>query len=128
MPESVIPDVLVSTEWVAEHLTDPTVRIVESDEDRALYVQGHIAGAVEIDWQTDLQDSIQRDYIDRAAFEKLCAERGISNDTTVVFYGDKNNWWACYAFWVFKLYGHDKCRIMNGGRKRWDLDGRPWST
>ncbi|MEX0687304.1 MAG: sulfurtransferase [Pirellulales bacterium] len=128
MPEFVNPDVLVSTEWVAEHLTDPTVRIVESDEDRALYVQGHITGAVEIDWQTDLQDSIQRDYIDRAAFEKLCAERGISNDTTVVFYGDKNNWWACYAFWVFKLYGHENCRIMNGGRKRWDLDGRPWST
>jgi len=129
MPEYVHPEVLVSTDWVAEHLTDPAVRIVESDEDRALYVQGHIPGAVEIDWQTDLQDPIQRDYIDRAAFERLCAERGIANDTTVVFYGDKNNWWAaCYAFWVFKLYGHQNCRIMNGGRKRWELDGRPWSS
>jgi thiosulfate/3-mercaptopyruvate sulfurtransferase len=128
MPAYAQPDVLVSTEWVAEHLTDPKVRVVESDEDRALYVQGHVPGAVEIDWQTDLQDAVQRDYIDRAAFERLCAERGISNDTTVVFYGDKNNWWACYAFWVFKLYGHQDCRIMNGGRKRWELDGRPWST
>jgi len=125
MPEYARPDVLVSTEWVAEHLTDPNVRIVESDEDRALYVQGHVPGAVEI---TDLQDPVQRDYIDRAAFERLCAERGISTDTTVVFYGDKSNWWACYAFWVFKLYGHENCRIMNGGRKRWELDGRPWST
>jgi thiosulfate/3-mercaptopyruvate sulfurtransferase len=128
MPEYVHPEVLVSTEWVAAHLADPGVRIVESDEDRALYVQGHIPGAVEIDWQTDLQDSVQRDYIDREAFERLCAEKGISNDTTVVFYGDKNNWWACYAFWVFKLYGHEKCLIMNGGRKRWDLDGRAWCT
>ncbi len=128
MPEYVHPEVLVSTEWVAEHLTDPAVRIVESDEDRALYVQGHIPGAVEIDWQTDLQDPVERDYIDRAAFERLCAERGISADTTVVFYGDKSNWWACYAFWVFKLYGHENCRIMNGGRKRWELDGRPWSN
>ena len=128
MPSYAHPEVLVSTDWVAEHLTDPTVRIVESDEDRALYVQGHILGAVEIDWQTDLQDPVERDYIDREAFEKLCAEKGISNDTTVVFYGDKSNWWACYAFWVFKLYGHENCKIMNGGRKRWELDGRPWST
>lgn len=128
MPEYVYPEVLVSTEWVAEHLTDPTVRIVESDEDRALYVQGHVSGAVEIDWQTDLQDPLERDYIDREGFERLCAERGISNDTTVVFYGDKSNWWACYAFWVFKLYGHEHCRIMDGGRRRWQLDGRPWST
>ena len=128
MPEYVHPEVLVSTEWVSAHLHDPGVRIVESDEDRALYVQGHVPGAVEIDWQTDLQDPVQRDYIDRAAFERLCAAKGISNDTTVVFYGDKNNWWACYAFWVFKLYGHDKCLIMNGGRKKWELDGRPWNT
>jgi thiosulfate/3-mercaptopyruvate sulfurtransferase len=122
------PEVLVSTEWVAGHLHDPNVRIVESDEDRALYVQGHVPGAVEIDWMTDLQDATCRDYIDKAAFEKLCAERGISNDTTVVFYGDKSNWWACYAFWVFKLYGHKDCRIMNGGRKKWELDGRAWSS
>ncbi len=128
MPEYVHPEVLVSTEWVAAHRADPGIRIVESDEDRALYVQGHVPGAVEIDWQTDLQDPVQRDYIDREAFERLCAEKGISNDTTVVFYGDKNNWWACYAFWVFKLYGHEKCLIMNGGRKKWELDGRPWCT
>jgi thiosulfate/3-mercaptopyruvate sulfurtransferase len=122
------PEVLVSTEWVAGHLHDPNVRIVESDEDRALYVQGHGPGAAEIDGLTDLQDATCRDYIDKAAFEKLCAERGISNDTTVVFYGDKSNWWACYAFWVFKLYGHKDCRIMNGGRKKWELDGRAWSS
>ena len=127
MPAYADETVLVSTDWVAEHRSDPNVRIVESDEDRALYVQGHVPGAVEIDWQTDLQDSVQRDYIDREAFEKLCSEKGISNDTIVVFYGDKNNWWACYAFWVFKLYGHKDCRIMNGGRKKWQLDGKGWS-
>jgi len=122
------PEVLVTTEWVAEHLADPHVRIVESDEDRGLYTIGHVPGAVEIDWQVDLQDPLQRDYIDRAGFERLCAERGIANDTTVVLYGDKNNWWACYTFWVFKLYGHADCRIMDGGRKRWELDGRAWSN
>ena len=128
MADYVHPDVLVSTEWVAEHLSDPSVRIVESNEDRALYTQGHISGAVEIDWQVDLQDQVCRDYISREDFEKLCSLNGISNDTTVVLYGDKNNWWACYAFWVFKLYGHANCRIMNGGRKRWQLDGREWSS
>ncbi len=121
------PEVLVSTAWVAEHLQDPNLRIVESDEDVLLYLQGHIPGAVKIDWQTDLQDQVRREYIDRARFEELCASKGISNDTTVVFYGDKNNWWACYAFWTFKLYGHEKCLIMNGGRKRWELDNRPYS-
>jgi thiosulfate/3-mercaptopyruvate sulfurtransferase len=118
-------EVLVSTEWVAEHVSDPAVRIVESDEDVLLYNQGHVAGAVRIDWHNDLQDAIVRDYIGKEAFANLCASKGISNNTTVVFYGDKNNWWACYAFWVFKLYGHAKCLIMNGGRKRWELDGRP---
>ena len=117
MAEYADPDVLVSTEWVAEHHGDPTVRIVESNEDRALYTQGHVPGAVEIDWQVDLQDQIVRDYVDRKGFEEICRNNGISNDTTVVFYGDKNNWWACYAFWVFKLYGHPKCKVMNGGRK-----------
>lgn len=121
------PDVLVSTAWVAEHQSDPNVRIVESDEDLLLYQQGHVTGAVKIDWQTDLQDQIVRDYIDKDRFAELCASKGIDNGTTVVFYGDKNNWWACYAFWVFKLYGHADCRIMNGGRKRWELDGRAWS-
>lgn len=128
MAEYANPDVLVSTEWVAEHQTDPAVRIVESNEDRALYTQGHIPGAVEIDWLIDLQNQDIRDYVDRAGFEKICRENGISNDTTVVFYGDQNNWWACYAFWVFKLYGHERCKIMDGGRKKWQLDGRSWST
>jgi len=121
------PEVLVSTEWVEQHRNDPNLRLVESDEDLLLYNQGHIPGAVKIDWHTDLQHQIIRDYIDKSHFEQLCAAKGISNDTTVVFYGDKNNWWACYAFWVFKMYGHDKCLIMNGGRKRWELDNRPYT-
>ncbi len=121
------PEVLVSTAWVDEHKHDPSVRVVESDEDVLLYQQGHVPGAVKIDWHTDLQDQLIRDYIDKDRFAALCAAKGIANDTTVVFYGDKNNWWACYAFWVFKLYGHADCRIMNGGRKRWELDGRPYT-
>ncbi len=121
------PEVLVSTAWVDEHRQDPAVRIVESDEDVLLYQQGHVSGAVKIDWHNDLQDQIVRDYIDKDRFAELCSSKGIANDTTVVFYGDKNNWWACYAMWVFKLYGHADCRIMDGGRKRWELDGRPWS-
>jgi thiosulfate/3-mercaptopyruvate sulfurtransferase len=121
------PEVLVSTAWVDEHKSDPQVRIVESDEDVLLYQQGHVPGAVKIDWHTDLQDQLIRDYIDKDRFAALCASKGIANDTTVVFYGDKNNWWACYAFWVFKLYGHADCRVMNGGRKRWELDGRAYS-
>jgi thiosulfate/3-mercaptopyruvate sulfurtransferase len=124
--EYVHPEVLVSTEWVAAHVNDPHIRIVESDEDVLLYQTGHVPGAVKIDWHIDLQDAIVRDYIGKQAFERLCSSKGIANDTTVVFYGDKNNWWACYAFWTFKLYGHEKCLIMNGGRKRWELDGRPW--
>ena len=122
------PEVLVTTEWVEEHRQDPNVRIVESDEDVLLYQQGHVPGAVKIDWHTDLQDQVVRDYINKDRFAELCSAKGISNNTTVVFYGDKNNWWACYAFWVFKMYGHADCRIMNGGRKRWELDGRSWST
>jgi thiosulfate/3-mercaptopyruvate sulfurtransferase len=121
------PEVLVTTDWVEEHRRDPNVRIVESDEDVLLYEQGHIAEAVKIDWHTDLQDALVRDYIDKPRFEELCSAHGIANDTTVVFYGDKNNWWACYAFWVFKLYGHADCRIMDGGRKRWELDKREWT-
>jgi thiosulfate/3-mercaptopyruvate sulfurtransferase len=121
------PEVLVSTQWVNDHLEDPGVRIVESDEDVLLYHQGHVPGAVMVDWQTDLQDQVVRDYVGKQPFEELCSSKGIANDTTVVFYGDKNNWWACYAFWAFKLYGHQRCLIMDGGRKRWELDGRPWS-
>jgi thiosulfate/3-mercaptopyruvate sulfurtransferase len=117
-------EILVDCAWVDEHRQDPTVRLVESNEDLLLYRQGHIPEAAHIDWTTDLNDQIVRDYIGRPAFEELCRSKGIANDTTVVLYGDKNNWWACYAFWVFKMYGHADCRIMNGGRKRWQLDGR----
>ena len=119
------PDVLVSTDWVLENLNNPQVRIVESDEDVLLYDIGHIPGAVKIDWHTDLQDPLRRDYLNRENFEKLMSSKGIANDTTVVFYGDKNNWWACYAFWVFKLFGHADCRIMNGGRTKWIDEGKP---
>ncbi|MDP9357257.1 MAG: sulfurtransferase [Chloroflexota bacterium] len=118
------PEVLVSTEWVTEHLDDPQVRIVESDEDILLYEIGHVPGAVKLDWQTDLQDQVRRDFIDKAGFEELMARAGIANDTTVVFYGDKNNWYACYTFWLFKYYGHADCRIMDGGRQKWTDEGR----
>jgi thiosulfate/3-mercaptopyruvate sulfurtransferase len=119
------PEALVSTEWVEEHRHDAKVRIVESDEDLLLYDTGHIPEAVRIDWVTDLQDAVVRDYLGRERFARLCSAKGIANDTTVVVYGDKNNWWACYAFWVFKLYGHDDVRVMNGGRKLWEAQGRP---
>jgi thiosulfate/3-mercaptopyruvate sulfurtransferase len=118
------PEVLVSTDWVADHVDDPGVRIVESDEDVLLYDVGHIPGAVKIDWINDLNDPVVRDYIDAGRFAELMSEKGISNDTTVVFYGDKNNWWACYAFWVFQLFGHTNARIMNGGRNKWIEEGR----
>ena len=119
------PDALVSTRWVEEHLGDENVRVVESDEDVLLYEQGHVPGSVKLDWHTDLQDPIVRDYVGRERFAELCAERGISNDTTVVLYGDKNNWWATYAFWVFQLFGHTNAKIMNGGRQKWIEEGRP---
>jgi len=122
------PEVLVSADWVAEHLNDPQVRIVESDEDILLYDQAHIPGAVRIDWQGDLQDQLIRDYINAEKFAALCSRSGIGNDTTVVFYGDKSNWWACYAFWAFQLFGHTNCRILNGGRKLWLDQGRPTTT
>jgi len=125
MAEYVHPEVVVSTEWVSRHLNDPKIKIVESDEDVLLYEVGHIEGAVKIDWQTDLQDQLVRDYIDKTKFEKLLSEKGIADDTTVVFYGDKNNWWACYAYWVFKLFGHEKALVMNGGRQKWVEEGRP---
>ncbi len=118
------PEVLVETDWVAEHLNDPKVRLVECNEDVLLYDQGHIPGAVKIDWLAELNDPVVRDYLDRERFEELLASKGISNDTTVVFYGDKNNWWATYAFWVFKLFGHEDARILNGGRAKWIAEGR----
>ncbi len=122
------PEVLVSADWVESTSNDPKVRIVESDEDVLLYDMGHIPGAVKIDWQGDLQDQLVRDYIDAEKFAAICSRSGIANDTTVVFYGDKSNWWACYAFWAFKLFGHEDCRVMNGGRKLWLDQKRPTST
>lgn len=121
------PEVLVSTQWVADHLNDPGLRIVETNEDILLYAQGHIPGAIQIDWVGDLNDKLRRDYLDRKAFSELMSRSGISNDTTVIFYGDKNNWWASYAFWVFQLFGHEKARIMDGGRKKWIEEDRPLS-
>ncbi len=119
------PDVLVSTGWLAEHLNDPGLRIVESNEDVLLYETGHVPGAVHIDWREDLQDPTVRDYISPAAFADLCARNGIAPGTTVVFYGDKSNWWACYALWAFRLFGHTKVRILDGGRDKWQAEGRP---
>ena len=122
------PDALVTTAWLAEHRHDPEVRIVESDEDVLLYDMGHIPGAVKIDWHADLNDPLERDYLDAEHFARLMRAKGISRDTTVVFYGDKNNWWATYALWVFQLFGHEKVKIMDGGRKKWEDEGREMST
>lgn len=119
------PEVLVSTEWVAEHLEHPTVLLVESNEDPLVYPSGHIPGAVEIDWTRDLNDPLRRDYIEAGAFSDLVSRLGISPETTVVFYGDKNNWWAAYAYWVFQLFGHSNARLMDGGRLKWVAEGRP---
>jgi thiosulfate/3-mercaptopyruvate sulfurtransferase len=121
------PEVLVSTEWVAEHLNDPNVRIVEADEDPLLYEVGHVPNAVKLDWHVDVQDPVRRDFVDKAAFEALMRRYGIKNDTTVVFYGDKNNWYAAYSYWLFKLYGHKDARLMNGGRTKWEGEGRQYT-
>ena len=118
------PGVLVSADWVADHLDDSGVRIVESNEDPLLYASKHIPGAVEVDWTRDLNDPVQRDYLDRPEFEALMSRLGATPDTTIVFYGDKNNWWACYAFWVFQLFGHTNAKVMDGGRKKWEAEGR----
>ena len=120
----VYADVLVSTQWVADHLNDPKVRIVESDEDILLYEVGHIAGAIKLDWQSDLQDHIRRDFLDQEGFSALLSRVGIANDSTVVFYGDKSNWYACYTFWLFKYFGHEDARIMDGGRAKWEAEDR----
>ena len=122
------PEVLVSTDWVAAHLKDPTVRLVESNEDLLLYETGHIRGAVKLDWVADLNDALTRDYVDRAEMQGLLRARGIGRDTTIVLYGDKNNWWATYAFWVFRLFGLTRLRLMDGGRARWAEEGRLLTT
>src|SRR5665213_2320831 len=119
------PEALVDGAWLQEHLNDPKHRIVESNEDVLLYDTGHIPGAVHIDWRGDLQDNTVRDYIAPDKFAEICEKNGIAPDTTVVFYGDKANWWACYALWAFRLFGHEKVKILDGGRDKWKAEGRP---
>ena len=122
------PERLVSASWLADHLGDPNVVVVESDEDVLLYDTGHIPGAVKIDWHMDLNDALTRDYLDGAGFAELLASKGISRDTTVVFYGDNFNWWAAYALWVFTLFGHPDVRLLDGGRSKWMAEGRDMTT
>jgi thiosulfate/3-mercaptopyruvate sulfurtransferase len=121
-------DVLVDAGWVEAHRDDPGVVLVEVDEDTSAYDKGHIRGAVKIDWQKDLQDPVRRDFVDRAGFEKLLSGRGIANDDTVILYGGNNNWFAAYAYWYFRLYGHQNVKLLDGGRKKWELDSRELVT
>jgi thiosulfate/3-mercaptopyruvate sulfurtransferase len=118
------PERLVTTEWLAEHLGEPGLVVVESDEDVLLYDTGHIPSSVKVDWHTELNDPVTRDYVAGARFAEICGERGITRDSTVVFYGDKNNWWATYALWVFSLFGHPDVRMLDGGRAKWVAEGR----
>jgi thiosulfate/3-mercaptopyruvate sulfurtransferase len=118
------PDVLVDADWVEAHQNDPKVVLVEVDEDTSAYDKNHIRGAVRIDWKKDLQDPVRRDFVDQAGFEQLLSAKGIANDDTIVLYGGNNNWFAAYAYWYFKLYGHSDVRLLDGGRKKWELDSR----
>jgi len=120
-------DVLVSADWAQEHLGDTGLVFVEVDEDTSAYDKGHLEGAVKLDWKTDLQDPLRRDFVDKEQFEALLSSKGISNDDTVVLYGGNNNWFAAYAYWYFKLYGHSDVKLVDGGRKKWELDSRPLS-
>jgi len=122
------PEVLVTTSWLAEHLNDANIRIIESDEDVLLFDTGHIPNAQKIDWHADLNDALVRDYIGRDQFEELLLSKGIDDSTTVIFYGDKNNWWATYAFWVFQLFGFTNAKVLDGGRTKWEGEGRPLTT
>jgi thiosulfate/3-mercaptopyruvate sulfurtransferase len=122
------PDALVTTEWLAAHTSDRNIRILESDEDVLLYDTGHIPNAQKVDWHLDLNDPLTRDYVDRESFQTLLRRLGIDNATTVVFYGDKNNWWATYAFWVFQLFGFNNAKILDGGRTKWEQEGRELVT
>ncbi|WP_121256289.1 sulfurtransferase [Nocardioides ferulae] len=115
---------LVSTQWVEDHLDDPKVVLIEVDEDTSAYDKGHIRGAIKLDWTTDLQDQVRRDFVNKQQFEALLSDRGVANDDTVVLYGGNNNWFAAYAYWYFKLYGHADVKLMDGGRKKWELDSR----
>src|ERR1700719_232595 len=121
-------EVLVTADWAESNLTAPNTVFVEVDEDASAYDTGHIAGAVKLDWRKDLQDPVIRDFVDAQQFSKLLSDRGISNDDTVILYGGNNNWFAAYAYWYFKLYGHDNVKLLDGGRKKWELDGRPLSA
>jgi thiosulfate/3-mercaptopyruvate sulfurtransferase len=121
-------DVLVDTHWVEDHLEDPSVKIVEVDENPALYAEAHIPGAIGFDWKTDLQDQVKRDFLGPEAFGELFGSHGISNDDTIVLYGDRNNWFAAYTYWYLKYYGHDDVRLVNGPREKWISEGRPTST
>jgi len=121
-------DVLVDAEWVEAHLSDPNVVLVEVDEDVSAYDKGHIQGAVRLDWKDELQDAVRRDFVSKSGFEALLSRKGISNDETVVLYGGNNNWFAAYAYWYFKLYGHNDVKLLDGGRKRWELDSRALTT
>src|SRR5579875_1054987 len=121
-------DALVDADWVQAHAGDPGVVLVEVDEDTSAYDKGHIRHAVKIDWKKDLQDPVRRDFVDRAGFEALMSAKGIANDDTVVLYGGNNNWFAAYAYWYFKLYGHSDVKLLDGGRKKWELDGRALSS
>ena len=119
------PEVLVETGWVAENLNNSNVRLIEADEDVLLYEVGHLPGAVKLDWHVDVQDRVARDFVNQNEFEQLMSRWGISNDTMIVLYGDKNNWYACYSFWLFTMYGHKNMKIMNGGRSKWESENRP---
>jgi thiosulfate/3-mercaptopyruvate sulfurtransferase len=125
MAEYTHPDVLVSTDWVLENKDNEGIKVVESNEDILLYETGHIEGTIKLDWETELQDSLIRDYVNKDNFEALMSSKGISENDTVVFYGDRSNWWACYALWTFKIYGHEKCLVMNGGRQKWVDEKKP---
>jgi thiosulfate/3-mercaptopyruvate sulfurtransferase len=120
-------DVLVTADWAQEHIGQPGIVFVEVDEDTSAYDKGHIEGAVKLDWRTDLQDPLRRDFVDREQFEQLLSAKGIANEDTVVLYGGNNNWFAAYAYWYLKLYGHDQVKLLDGGRKKWELDSRPLS-
>jgi thiosulfate/3-mercaptopyruvate sulfurtransferase len=122
------PEMLVSTSWLAEHLDDPGLVVAESDEDVLLYETGHIPGAVKLDWHTELNNPVTRDYVDGAGFARLMSDKGISRDTTLVLYGDRNNWWAAYALWVCTLFGHPDLRLLDGGRAKWIAEGRELTT
>jgi len=127
MSEYAHPEALVDTSWVADHLNDNNVRLIEADEDVLLYEVGHIPGSVKLDWHVDVQNPLSRDFVDQEGLEKLFSRYGISNDTTIVLYGDRNNWYAAYAYWLFTQYGHKSLKIINGGRAKWEAEGRPYT-